>query len=62
MLEPAQITQFAKTAFENAEPDELEILDFTTACDWLVALADGIDDIDDVDVNVFMDEFNEMLN
>jgi hypothetical protein len=62
MLEPTQITQFAKSAFENAEPDELEILDFTTACNWLVALAVGIDDIDDVDVNVFMDEFNEMLN
>lgn len=62
MLEPAQITQFAKTAFENAEPDELEVLDFNSACDWLVALAVGIDDIDDVDVNVFMDEFNELLN
>ena len=62
MLEPTQITHFAKVAFETATADELEYLDFTSACDWLVALAVGIDDIDDVDVNVFMDEFNEMLS
>jgi hypothetical protein len=62
MLKPKEITQFAKLAFETADEDELEILDFTTACNWLVALAIKIDDIDDIDVKVFMDEFNEMLN